>query len=98
MYGQKKLKSLRQGQTRFQAVCYEAGKVEGYDDQPVAFVFPCFITRVHGMTVYYDTTNGSYICGRNKFLEITQPSFRKAARQAQQLVNEASETQHHQSD
>lgn len=89
MYGQKKLKSLRQGQSRFQAVVYDPGKIEGYDNEYVALVSRCFITKVRGNTVFYDTDSGPYLCHRQKFLEMSQPTYRAAVRQAKQLIEEA---------
>ena len=39
-----KMKKIKQGQARWKVVVYGPGKIEGYDDQYVAAVYPCFIT------------------------------------------------------
>lgn len=92
-YGKKKMMSLRQGQSRFQAVVYEPGKIEGYDNEYVAIVTRCFITKTRGNTVFYDTCNGPYLCHRQKFLEMSQPTYRSAMREARKLIDDAL-TQH----
>jgi len=85
----KRLKNLRQGQTRWKVVVYEPGKVQGYDNQYVAMVYRCFITAVRGTTVNYQCENGPYICGREWFINNTEGTYRKAAAKAQVEVNEA---------
>lgn len=85
----KRLKNLRQGQTRWQVVVYEPGKMEGFDDQHVAMVYRCFVTAVRGTTVNYQAGHGPYICGREWFIKNTESTYRKAVAKAQIAVDEA---------
>ena len=82
----KRLKNLRQGQTRWKVVVYEPGKLQGYDDQYVAAVYLCFVTAVRGTTVNYQSGNGPYICGREWFIKNTAQTYRKALAQARSAV------------
>lgn len=85
----KRLKNLRQGQTRWKVVVYEPGKVQGYDSQHVAMVYRCFVTAVRGTTVNYQCENGPYISGREWFIKNTKATYRKAVAKAQIAVNKA---------
>ena len=85
----KRVKKLRQGQTRWKVVVYEQGKLQGYDDQFVAAVYNCFVTAVRGTTVNYRCGTIPYICGRAWFLANTAPTFRKAMDQARAAIAKA---------
>lgn len=85
----KRLKNLRQGHTRWKLVVYSPGQVEGYDDRHVAAVYGCAVTAVHGTTVHYCCGLGSYICGRQWFMENTFPTYRKAVVAARAAIAKA---------
>lgn len=74
----KRMKNLRQGQTRWLLVVYEPDRIAGYEHQHVAFVYGCYITKVRGTTVFYRNGAGPYLAGRSWFLNNTEPTFRKA--------------------
>lgn len=78
----KRFKNLRQGQTRWKAVLYEAGRFADYPDQAVCIVYSCRVTAVRGMTVYFRSENGPYIAGREGFFRTTLPTYRAAVRDA----------------
>ena len=82
----KRHKNLRQGQTRWQAVRYEAGQLANYD-VPVVAVYACRVTAVRGTTVNY-TSHGPYICGREWFVKNTLPTYRAAVRDAHRQLRE----------
>lgn len=69
---------IKQGQTRYKVVIYEPGKVQGYDDEYVAMIYSCFVTKVNDGTVFYRTENGSYICRDSWFIKNTKSSKKKA--------------------
>lgn len=71
----------RVGHCRWKAVVYEPGKLEGYDDQFVACVFPCHATKVTGKSVYYYCGENPYIAGF-KFWRKLHPTRRAAVRAA----------------
>lgn len=73
----KRLKNLRQGQTRWLAIIYDVD-----DNEYVAVVYRCFITSVKNATVKYDCGSEGYICGRKWFVDNTAPTYRKAIKQA----------------
>lgn len=81
------MKKIKQGQTKWQVVVYEPGKIEGYDDQYVAAVYCCFVTKVKNGMVYYNTSSGPYICGRNFWNEELFQTFRKALANAKQQID-----------
>lgn len=81
------MKKIRQGQTRWKVVIYDPGKIKGYDDQFVAVVYRCFVTKVNRSRVYYKCGNGPYICGSNWFVRNTCSTFRKAMRQAKEQLD-----------
>ena len=82
------MKKIKQGQTKWLVAVYEPGKIEGYDDQYVASVYPCYVAKAKNDTVWYNTPNGPYICG-NKFWNTKLfPTFRKALANAKhQMAN-----------
>lgn len=61
------MKRVKQGHTKFQVVVYDPGKIEGYDNEYVACVYSCFVTKVEAGTIYYKSSNDyPYMC-REKF-------------------------------
>lgn len=77
------MKKVRQGQTRWKVVIYEPGKVECYDDEYVAVVYMCRVTKVYGTTVYYSSSNTDhYIAGNEWFLKNTYSSHKTAINKA----------------
>lgn len=77
---------LRTGHTRWKAVFYGPNQVDDARFEAFAAIYICQVTRVQGTTVNYDCQDAGYIAGRRKFLEITEPTFRKAYRKAKQMV------------
>jgi len=80
------MKKIKQGQTKWLTVVYELGKIEGYDDQYVASVYPCYVTKAKNDTVWYDTPSGSYICAMKFWNTKLFPTFRKALANAKEQI------------
>lgn len=56
-------KRPRVGHCRWKAIVYGPGKLEGYDDQFVACVYPCHATKVTARSVHYECGDNPYIAG-----------------------------------
>lgn len=78
----------RKGHTRWKAIVYEPGKIEGFDDSFVAYVHPCRVTKVLGGAIYYRCGYGGnlhampYICSEVFWNTKTYPTYRKAFKAA----------------
>lgn len=83
-----KKRKLKQGQTYWKSVIYAPDTVCGYPDQYVAIIYRCFITKVHGTTVYYQTERGHYISGDLWFISNTLPTMRQAISKAKVQLHE----------
>lgn len=81
------MKKIKQGQTRWLTVVYEPGKIEGYNEQYVAAVYPCFVTKVENNTVWYNTPSGPYLSHVNYFNKLHK-TFRKALSDAKQQISD----------
>lgn len=80
------MKKIKQGNTKWKVVVYDPGDIEGYDEQYVACVYPCFVTKVSRNTVWYNTTIGPYLCEHGFWNNKLFPSFRKAVAEAKRRI------------
>ena len=79
----------RVGHTRWKAILYEPGQVQGYDDRAIAIVVGCRVTAVVGSSVHYTTSdNQHYIAGVGYWQQRTLPTFRKACADAKRKIKE----------
>lgn len=76
---------IRAGHTRWKVVFYDKGV---FDSPPEAFcaIYICQVTKVTEKGVFYDCQDAGYIAGRRKFIEITEPTFRKAYAKAKRII------------
>lgn len=87
------MKRIRSGHTRWKAVLYEPGHIDGYDDRAVCVVIACRVTQVHlhgahGRRVFYSTsTGGHYMAAEIGFLKRTYSSFRAACADARAQIS-----------
>jgi hypothetical protein len=83
------MKKVKQGHTKFKVVVYDPGKIEGYDDRYVACVFSCYVTKVKGTSVYYNTERGPYIAHqvywKNKLFSTRRKAFKYARQQIDKI-------------
>ncbi len=83
------MKRIKQGQTKWQTVVYEPGKIDGYDNVHVAVVYSCYVTRVVGNQVYYNCSNGGpYICTDVNWNTKKHKTYRKAWKEAVEKIGE----------
>lgn len=75
-----KNKRVRQGQSRWIAVVYKPGfGVKSIN------VYQCFVSGTTSSMVWYKAGRQVYECSPERFLQITAPSFRKAAKAGLEL-------------
>lgn len=80
-------KRIRVGHTRWKVIFYDADWVLNHTEAFCAIYF-CRVTKVTKNGVHYDCQDAGYICGRKKFIEITEPTFRKAIAKARVIIAE----------
>lgn len=86
---------VKQGQTRWKAVVYEPGKVEGFEDCFVAYVYPCRVSKAGGGSVLYRCGHGAnlyampYICTNTFWHKKLHKTYRSACRAAMAELNAA---------
>lgn len=78
---------FRQGQTRWMPVVYWPDAFLDNPDSYVLQVEPCFITKVRGVTVYYDIPSGPYKAHRNFMHEKSCTSKNAAFRKGLAVLN-----------
>lgn len=87
------MKRVRQGQTRWKAVVYEPGKIEGFDDSFVAYVYPCRVEKAEGSAVRYRCGYGGnlhsmpYICSDTFWHKKLHKTYRAAFRASMVELN-----------
>lgn len=74
-------KRPRVGQCRWKSVVYAPGKLEGYEAQFVACVYPCHAKKVTARSVHYGCGDNQYIAGFG-FWRKLHPTRRAAERAA----------------
>lgn len=76
---------LRVGHTRWKVVFYDADKFLN-QSEAICVVYNCFVTEVKETSIKYNCQDAGYICGKSKFLEITEPTFRRAYAKAKKII------------
>ena len=77
------MNKVKQGQTKWKSVVYDPNTIEGYDNEYVACVFRCFVTKVEGNFVYYTCgDDGYYICSNEFWNNKLHKTFRKAYKES----------------
>lgn len=82
------MEKVKQGQTKWKAFVCDPGHVEGYDDQYVGLVYPCFVTSVKHNTVRYSCGDGFYMCHKQFWNDKLHTTFRKAIKFMHQQLKE----------
>lgn len=60
-------KKLRQGQSFYSAVIYDADTYFSYTHGPVGIIRRCRITSVRGITIHYETEDGNYYIANSNY-------------------------------
>lgn len=76
---------LRVGHSRWKAVFYDKEHVVD-TIEPFVAIYHCHVTKVTEHGVHYDCQDAGYIAGRKKFIEITEPTFKKAIAKAKSII------------
>lgn len=79
--------SIRVGHTRWKVVFYDADKFLNHSE-PFCAIYNCFVTSVKESSLSYNCIDAGYICGKSKFLDITEPTFRKAYAKAKRIISD----------